>query len=563
MVFSSYEFIFLFLPITLLIFFQIGGRGYYQIANAWLVAASVIFYAWWNPAYLVIMVGSILFNYFIGLSISRSSQSTLLGLTRKSLLTLGIIGNIALLGYYKYTNFLLSTTNKLLGTSFNLQNIILPLAISFFTFTQIAYLVDVYRQEAKENNAESNSVSALRVQESGGRESFSTAATISKVERVKPYSFLNYCQFITFFPHLLAGPIVHHKELIPQFENKAIYTANIEDIAVGLTIFASGLFKKVVFADSIAVYAIPVFEGAATGGSPTFFEAWGGAIAYSLQLYFDFSGYSDMAIGAARMFGIKFPLNFNSPYKSLNIIEFWRRWHVTLSHFLRDYLYIPLGGNRKGKLRRYINLTITMLLGGLWHGAGWTFVLWGGLHGIYLVINHQWHGFRKSLGHDLNKTRWWSRALSCLVTFAATVVAWVLFRAKNMTAAIAILKGMVGVNGIAIPEAIVNQVAPIKPSLTALGVTFLNEGGQTMMLTYFWILALLFVVWFTPNTQEWLERYNPALDHVVKTPGCWSDRFWQKLQWQPNKIWSICVGAIFGLGIIYLVRPTEFLYFNF
>ncbi|MGD1911300.1 MAG: MBOAT family O-acyltransferase, partial [Rivularia sp. (in: cyanobacteria)] len=313
MLFNSLEFIFLYLPITLSIFFGIGKFGNYRFAIVFLVAASLSFYGWWNPPYLLLLIFSLIFNYFIG---SALSEKLKIKLGKKLLLTLGIIVNLALIGYFKYANFFVSTVGDLLGRNFNLENIILPLAISFFTFQQIAYLVDAYKGETKE------------------------------------YNLLDYCLFVTFFPQLIAGPIVHHKEVMPQFEDKSTYRFNPENMAVGITIFSLGLFKKVIFADNIAAYATPVFTAASQGRAPTLVEAWVGALAYTLQLYFDFSGYSDMAIGIARMFGIKLPINFNSPYKAISISDFWRRWHITLSNFLRDYLYIPLGGSRKGEIRR-------------------------------------------------------------------------------------------------------------------------------------------------------------------------------------------------------------------
>ncbi len=502
MLFNSSEFIFLFLPIALIVFFQLGGRGYHQIAIAWLVGVSFFFYGWWEASYLKLLVSSILFNYCTGVALSRCY--TIKHLNKKRLLAIGIIFNLVLLGYFKYANFFVSSINDSFGTNFNLHTIILPLAISFFTFNQIAYLVDAYRGDAKE------------------------------------YNFLNYCLFISFFPHLIAGPIVHHKEMIPQFNQNSIYRFNAENMAVGLTIFSLGISKKLFFADCLAPPATQVFDAASHGISLTFFEAWIGAIAYSLQLYFDFSGYSDMAIGAARMFGIKFPLNFNSPYKAENIIDFWRRWHMTLSRFLRDYLYIPLGGNRKGKLRRYLNLMITMLLGGLWHGAGWTFAFWGGLHGIYLVINHQWDSFRQTLGHDPSKSSWWSQGLGYLTTFIAIVVAWVFFRAENMAAALAVLKGMIGANGIS---------SPFSSFITTTKVVIL--------------ILLLLIAWLTPNTQQWMAQYNPAID-VVKNSFP-AKRLWKRLQWQP----TTALGVIFGVLIFVatktlLAAPTsEFLYFNF
>jgi D-alanyl-lipoteichoic acid acyltransferase DltB (MBOAT superfamily) len=300
MLFNSYEFLFLFLPITLLGFHLIGKQGHHRVAIAWLVGASLFFYGWWNPAYLNLMLFSILFNYSIGISLSSTLGRKL---SSKTILTIGVATNLAVLGYYKYANFFVDNLNALSDSNLILHKVILPLAISFFTFQQIAYLVDAYRGKARE------------------------------------YSFLHYCLFVTFFPQLIAGPIVHHKDMLPQFAKDAVYKLRSKNLAIGITIFTLGLFKKVVLADGVSVYATPVFNAAEAGMILTFFEAWTGALAYTFQLYFDFSGYSDMAIGIARMFGIRLPLNFNSPYKATSIIDFWRRWHITLSRFLRDYLY--------------------------------------------------------------------------------------------------------------------------------------------------------------------------------------------------------------------------------
>lgn len=505
MLFNSLEFIFLFLPLTLWIFFQINSLVSRQWSIVWLVAASLGFYAWSYPPYLGLLLLSILFNYGIGLALSDRIPILL---SKKGLLILGIALNLTLLGYFKYTNFFVSTVNDFLGTTFNLNTIILPLGISFFTFGQITYLVDSYRGETPD------------------------------------YNVLNYCFFVSFFPKIFAGPIVRYNELIPQLDNQSIYQFNPENIAVGLTLFSLGLFKKIVFADSIAAYVTPVFNGAVQGVPVAFFEAWGGALAYSLQLYFDFSGYSDMAIGVARMFGIKLPLNFDSPYKAVNIIDFWHRWHITLSNFLRDYLYIPLGGNRQGKVRRYINLMITMLLGGLWHGAGWTFVFWGGLHGLYLSINHQWRSFRKSLGHDLKKTHWWSQTLASFITFIAVVVSWVFFRAETINAAIAILKGMSGisgVNGVLIPSYLF-------PKLTVV------------------MSFLLLIVGFTPNTQQWLIQYKPVFEEqIIETTSGLSNGSAKMWQWQPNQLFGFILGILLFLiaKTSLTASPSNFVYFNF
>ena len=336
MLFNSYEFIFLYLPVVFIGFFFIG-RYNFRFAALWLAAVSLFFYGWWNPKFVVLLLGSILFNFGAGYLISHAKIAE----KSKSIFFISIIANLALLGVFKYANFFIATANTF-GTQWDSLDIILPLGISFFTFTQIAYLVDVYRGIARE------------------------------------YDFIYYLLFVTWFPHLIAGPVLHHKQMMPQFASPSIYKPNPESIAVGLTLFSFGLFKKVMLADQFALYANPVFADAAKGAQPMFNEAWIGVLAYTLQLYFDFSGYSDMAIGLSRIFNVKLPLNFDSPYKAGNIIDFWRRWHMTLSKFLRDYLYVPLGGNRKGPTRRHLNLLATMLLGGLWHGAGWNFVLWGG-----------------------------------------------------------------------------------------------------------------------------------------------------------------------------------------
>lgn len=500
MLFNSYEFIFLFLPIVLLGFFTLSIFKSRVLSIGWLVAASLFFYGYWNPKYLLLIITSIIFNYFLGNLINKKIKDKPLS---SRLLILGIIANLACIGYFKYAHFLVSNVTTILGNNyleFNLQNIILPLGISFFTFQQIAYLIDSYQNKLQNS------------------------------------SFLNYCLFVTFFPQLIAGPIVHYQEMIPQFEQKETYRINWENIAVGLSIFSIGLFKKVVLADSIAIYANPVFTAAEQGQSLTFLAAWLGALAYTFQLYFDFSGYADMAIGMARMFGIILPLNFYSPYKSVNITEFWRRWHMTLSRFLRDYLYIPLGGNRQGITRRYINLMITMLLGGLWHGAGWTFVIWGGLHGCYLVINNGWHTFRRYvLKQDLTQSTIFGQILGQIITFIAVVIAWVFFRATTLDSAVHIVQSMVGFHGF---------------SLATKGFEFPTK-----------LFLILFVIAaFLPNTQQIMNNYNPALLTYKMKPK-YSIPKW--LQWRPNYTWSVIITLFNFLCIIKLSKISEFLYFQF
>ncbi len=351
MLFNSYPFLFVFLPVTLAVYYVLGRRGPRPVALGWLAIASFAFYAYWKPAYLVLLLASIGLNYAIGLAIERRRLTS--ARSAKLLLIAGVALDLGALGFFKYTDFILSTVNGFAGTALPVPAIVLPLAISFFTFNQIAYLADVHAGVAEE------------------------------------HGFLEYCLFVSFFPHLIAGPIVHHKEMMPQFRSISL-RYDPQNMAVGSTIFAVGLFKKVALADRVAPYADKAFLAASQHVLLSPPEAWVAALAYTLQLYLDFSGYSEMAIGLARMFGIEFPANFFSPYRANDIGEFWQRWHMTLSRFLRDYLYIPLGGNRKGTPRRYANLMITMLLGGLWHGAAWHFVLWGGLHGGYLVAHQGW-----------------------------------------------------------------------------------------------------------------------------------------------------------------------------
>ncbi|MGI9305284.1 MAG: MBOAT family O-acyltransferase [Gammaproteobacteria bacterium] len=521
MLFNSYEFIFVFLPITLVCFYQLGKRGYVNAATVWLVAASLFFYGWWNPAYLALIVGSIMFNYTAGRVLSARRRRQAAG---KSVLIVAIAANLGVLAYFKYANFFVENLAWLRNTDYNLVSIVLPLAISFFTFQQITYLVDAYRGRAGE------------------------------------HSFLRYCLFVTFFPQLIAGPIVHHSEMLPQFAQRSTYRLNDEHIAVGLTIFFIGLFKKVVIADGVALYATPVFDAAARGEVLTFFEAWTGALAYTFQLYFDFSGYSDMAVGLARMFGIQLPLNFFSPYKAVNIIEFWRRWHLTLSRFLRDYLYIPLGGGRRGVTRRYLNLVITMLLGGLWHGASWTFVAWGGLHGFYLVTNHAWRRY----GFSSTTSSWWGRATACLITFLAVVVGWVFFRAESFAAASSILQAMAGANGFILPPAYfdyLNKLAPLGYWLQAVGWRFENAvpyfGGAEQLALFAFSFV---VVWGLPNTHQLMGRYAPGLDIYERKE---QQGLISLPQWQPVPWIAVCVVTAAVWSVFSMDRISEFLYYQF
>ena len=475
MLFSSPEFLFAFLPITIVCVHLTARLTNGATAIMVLVAASLFFYGWWNPPFLLLLGASVVGNFAMGTLLARRPT--------KALLAVGVVFNLGLIAYFKYAGFLIGIFGD-----FSAGDIVLPLAISFFTFQQIAYLVDVYQGKVRETN------------------------------------FFHYCLFVTFFPQLIAGPIVHHSEVIPQFKSENALRTNTTDLLVGLAIFVIGLYKKVVIADGVAVWSDSVFDASI---APSLFEAWGGVLAYTFQIYFDFSGYSDMAIGLARIFGIRLPMNFDSPYKAANIVDFWRRWHMTLSRFLRNYLYIPLGGSRKGLARRYVNLMATMLLGGLWHGAAWTFVFWGGLHGAYLIVNHAWRGLMRGLGRDPENPTVLGRGLSRLATFLAVVVAWTFFRAETWERAFSILAGMVGLNGAVLPRHTLESLGGAGTLLSDLGVV----ADKTALLDvsgFGWLAALLLVVWFVPNTQEWMAEFEPALNFRARAmrfaQGVWRHR---------------------------------------
>ena len=405
MLFTTPAFFCLFLPLALAGFF-IAGRFSRAAAAAWLFCASLGFYGYWMPEATSLLLASIGFNYFVGLRIARSHGCGSSG-AAQGWTALGVVLNLGLLGYFKYFNFFVGNIEALLGAHWQIGQVVLPIGISFFTFTQIAFLIDTNRARASE------------------------------------YRLINYGLFVSYFPHLIAGPVLHHGQMMPQFADPAIYRLNGAQLSAGLAIFALGLLKKVVLADGVSPYADAVFNPADAGLTPDTHEAWLAALAYTFQIYFDFSGYSDMAIGLSWMFNVRLPFNFDSPYRARSISEFWRRWHISLSNFLRDYLYIALGGNRKGAARRYVNLATTMLLGGLWHGANWSFVLWGSLHGLYLMIDH---GVRALRGASMARSTGEGRLAAVpgwLLTMLCVVVAWVFFRAETFAGALRVLRSMI------------------------------------------------------------------------------------------------------------------------
>ena len=396
MLFNSYEFILCYLPVTVLVFFILGKYSK-QVATGWIVFASFSFYGYWDIKYIPLLAMSIVFNYIVGKSIEHKYH-------KKIFLWFGIILDVSLLGYFKYTDFFLQTIYGIGGVDcYDLPHIVLPLGISFFTFTQIAYLVDAYRGETRNQ------------------------------------SFLTYCEFVTIFPHLIAGPIINHKKMLPQFLADKTFSVNYRNIGLGLSLFSMGLAKKVLIADALAPWVNSVFSNV---HEINCVEAWIGALSYTLQLYFDFSGYSEMAIGLGLMVNLTIPQNFNSPYQATSIIDFWRRWHMTLGIWVRDYLYIPLGGNRFGELTKMRNLFASMLIIGLWHGAGWSYVFWGGTHGVLLIINHQWRRLKFALPNRIN----W------LLTFLCVTICWVFFRADSLYEGLLVFKSMLDISSFALPN---------------------------------------------------------------------------------------------------------------
>ena len=477
MLFNSYEFIFFFLPIVFFGYFYLTSRRLIVPSKVWLVGASLFFYSYWHVAYLALILLSMLVNFAVGNSLSLQNESRKKTLSKKSLLIIGILFNLGLLGYFKYVDFFLENVNLLLDSSLPLPNVVLPLAISFFTFQQISYLVDSFRQETKE------------------------------------YDFLNYALFVTFFPQLIAGPIVHHKEMMPQFATSWNLVKKYRNIALGLFIFSIGLFKKVVIADTFAKWATQGFDHMT---ALNLLEAWATSLSYTFQLYFDFSGYTDMAIGIALLFNIRLPINFNSPYKARNIQDFWRRWHITLSRFLRDYVYVPLGGNRSGRYRTYANLFATFLIGGLWHGASWMFVIWGALHGAAMVTHRLW----KSLGF-----RMWGW-LAWLTTFMFINITWVFFRAADMADAMKVLKGMIGMGGGELASGVTASLAR------------LNEYGPVAS----WVVIAFLIVLLGKNSGEYMARFKPNRNYLAASLGL------------------MTVGLAY---LFYMNFESEFLYFNF
>lgn len=513
MLFNSNEFLFVFLPITYAIYHLARKYAAGSLCFAFLAIASIAFYAISDAHHLWLFIISIAVNFLFG--------RQLLSRPSRALVATGLAFNLILLGIFKYANFTVAQLD-LLGLHLPAPDIVLPVGVSFFTFTQIAFLVDAYKGKVRE------------------------------------LDLTRYGLFVSFFPHLIAGPIIHHAEMMPQFENRRRLRLS-RWTAIGLMLMAVGLMKKLLLADKVAELSSPIFAAANNGETVHFFQAWTATLAYTFQIYFDFSAYSEMAIGLSLMLGVRLPANFNSPYKSVSIIDFWRRWHMTLSRFLRDYLYIPLGGNRNGKVARYRNLMTTMLLGGLWHGAGWTFALWGALHGSYLVINHLWNGSRPA---DKRKLPF---GLGPILTFFAVMMAWVPFRAENISATRTMFAAMFGFNGLGLPLELRTLARHLHLDLAQFGVTYFAENDRMIYYTnWAWLLLAAVIAFAAPNALQLTRRFNPALDSS-ELRETWGPKLARIPTWRPG-LWSgIAAGAALfvAVKIINSAASTEFLYFQF
>jgi len=515
MLFNSYPFLFGFFPVVFAGFFLLARKSHAGAA-VWLGLASLVFYGWWSPAAVFLLLGSVCANYWFGQQLVPARLSAAGGRSersRKLLLWLAVGANLALLAFFKYADFLIANLNLVLGEwnapKLEPLGIPLPIGISFYTFTQIAFLVDCWQGKVLERK------------------------------------FRHYLLFVTYFPHLIAGPVLHHKQMMPQFAQAETYRLHLDKLALGAFIFAIGLAKKLLIADSLAESADVLFGGVPFGVQPKFLMAWLGVLAYAFQIYFDFSGYSDMALGLSLCFGIRLPINFDSPYRATSIIEFWRRWHISLSTFLRDYLYIPLGGNRLGRLRRYLNLMVTMLLGGLWHGASWTFVLWGAAHGAMLAVNHlwsEWFGSGARRGPVARVACW-------ALTFVCVCLAWVLFRADSLDSAGKIYAGMFGLNGFSLPAPLSEKLAGLR-SFASLSFDGVWQGlaGPSMLTLLGGLAAALLISVACPPVARIYEQ--GASFRIGRWP-----LFDRRV--------GFAVGLLLAFAVLSIGKLSPFLYFQF
>jgi D-alanyl-lipoteichoic acid acyltransferase DltB (MBOAT superfamily) len=515
MLFNSYAFIFAFLPITCIGYFALARFGR-RPSILWLIAASLLFYGWWNPPFLAVLALSITVNYTMSELIGRAQP----GSARQNwILGIAIAANLGALAYYKYLFAVVQVINAHTGWQWHFDEVVLPIGISFFTFTQIGYLLDVKQGMAEERG------------------------------------LLNYVLFVTFFPHLVAGPILHNREMMPQYANKETYRVSSENLAIGASLFIMGLAKKVLLADP---HSGIVGQGFSNAANLSFSDAWFTALSYSLQLYFDFSGYSDMAIGLARMFNIVFPVNFNSPFKSASIIEYWQRWHITLTNYLNLYLYNPIAmaimrrrmaqGQDVSK-RAYLTLGgfssmvlaptfITMGLAGLWHGAGSQFIIFGLLHATFLSVNNAWRMYRTPIkkARGIKSDPRWKHAAKVLLTYVTVIIAVIFFRSPSTAAALDLLSAMAGLHS--------GQASMLLPR------------GQLPLSTLLFLVTSYVIIWGLPNSQQILANFKPVLERVMPARPIW-------LQWHPNASWALGLGLLGAIAVLATGGTSEFLYFQF
>lgn len=551
MLFNSYEFLFAFVPLLLLGFYLASRLQAARLTRAWLLLASIAFYAYSNLLSLAILLPVILMDFAIAMAIVRTDESR--KGARAAWFVVGVTLNILFLCYFKYRNFFVDSTNELFGSHFSLIPLILPLGISFITFQMIAFLADV--QSAQ----------------------------------VKQFTLFEFLLFALFFPRAVAGPIVHWDEVMPQLTASPPRWQR-SNIAVGTALFSIGLFKKAVIADGVAAFAAPAFAPLPPGGSLTLIPAWIGALAYTFQLYFDFAGYTDMAMGLARCFGVRLPVNFNSPLKSRSIVEFWGRWHVTLTRFLTAYLYTPivlrltrrrmargksvLRGKRSSVAAVVfligVPTLITMTISGFWHGAGTQFIVWGTLHGVMLTINQAWRTWRPRFWPDQESYQRVMKPVGFLLTFGGVVATIVFFRARSVDSALSILGSMFGTHGISIPHAIGDRLGTFGTALQGLGVGLDWSSGSQFISAFLWVAVLFVIATGMPNSLELLRRYEPALDFEPEeaTAAEQAPRrpIWMRLI--PRHIvlegaGASLLAALFVAGVLALSRGAGFLYWQF
>ena len=509
MLFNSIGFLFFYLPVTILAFFLIHRAFGVAQATVSLVIASLCFYGFWNPKFLLLLVASITFNYLLAVRLIKTPAGT----SNNILFCLGVLLNLTPLFFFKYFDFVITNVNALMSTSITLLDLTLPLAISFFTFQQIAFLNDVRR-------------GALQA-----------------------IPLIRYSLFVVFFPQLIAGPIVKYSDVENQFKNSRFGQFLSEDCASGVALFALGLAKKILIADQLATFADPVFANTSSGITPEFFEAWIATLAFTFQIYFDFSGYCDMAMGLALIFGIRLPVNFNSPYQAVSIIEFWRRWHMTLSRFLRDHVYIPLGGNRFGITYQIRNIFIVMLVAGIWHGAGWTFIAWGCLHGILIIANHIARRLSPLPSHYY-KVNFLQRPFSWAFTFLTVTFSWVFFRANSISDALSICGSMLGLNGISVSPRIANKL-PMEISTGGflhIAVERAWLGVVTLEALPLIVIALSLCLMPSNNAQ----LFNFLVDNRVRL-------------FPMNIPTGFIIGLLFCICVVFITAraTSNFLYFQF